>query len=79
VSDQELKYPAWQLPLHDAVMESNLDKLPAKIQHVEALIFERLQQLQTSNDGFVERKAINDALDLLRTVKNNRLEFPDWN
>lgn len=79
MNDQELKYPAWQLPLQDVLQEYNSDELPGKIQQVESLIFERLQQLQSSNDGFVERQAINDAVELLRTVKQNRLDFPNWN
>jgi hypothetical protein len=75
----ELKYPAWQVPLLEVVQESDCGKLPSKVQRVEALIFERLQQLQSSDDGAAERQAINDALELLRTVKHNRLEYPDWN
>ncbi len=74
----QLKYPIWQLPLQDVTHEFSREKLPAKIQKVEALIFERLQQLQHSNDGAVERQAINEALELLRTVKHNRLDFPEW-
>lgn len=61
------------------MQEFSRDKLPVKIQKVEALIFERLQQLQSSNDGAAERFAISEALELLRTVKHNRLEYPDWN
>jgi hypothetical protein len=75
----QLKYPLWQVPLQDVMQEFSRDKLPVKIQKVEALIFERLQQLQSSNDGAAERFAISEALELLRTVKHNRLEYPDWN
>ena len=75
----QLKYPVWQLPLQDAMQEFSRDKLPVKIQQVETLIFERLQQLQNSGDGAAERFAISEALELLRTVKHGRLDFPDWN
>jgi hypothetical protein len=75
----QLKYPFWQVPLQDVMQEFSRDKLPVKIQEVEALIFERLQQLQSSNDGAAERFAISEALELLRTVKHNRLDYPDWN
>lgn len=75
----ELKYPAWQIPLHDVMQEFSRDKLPGMIQQVETLIFERLQQLQSSGDGAAERLAISEALELLRTVKHGRLDFPDWN
>jgi hypothetical protein len=73
-----LKYPEWQIPLQEVILEFNLDHLPKRIQQVEMLIFERLQQLQHSNNGMGERQAINDALDLLRTVKRERLDYPEW-
>jgi hypothetical protein len=45
---------------------------------VEALIFERLQQLRQESDGRGELKAINDAVALLRIIKRDKLDFPDW-
>jgi hypothetical protein len=78
VVDPKLTYPEWQAPLQDAVLEFNLGKLPAKIYRVETLIFQRLQQLQSRNDAAAERQAINDALEILRTLKRERLQFPDW-
>jgi hypothetical protein len=75
---EKLEYPQWQAPLQDAILEFNLDKLPAKVYRVETLIFERLQQLQTANNDARERQAINDALEILRAVKRERLQFPDW-
>ena len=75
---EQLEYPQWQAPLQDAILEFNLDQLPAKIYRVETLIFERLQQLHIAGDGIHERQAINDALQILRTVKRERLQFPDW-
>jgi len=75
---EQLDYPQWQAPLQDAILEFNLDKLPAKVLRVETLIFERLQQLQATNEEARERQAINDALEILRTVKRERLQFPDW-
>jgi hypothetical protein len=75
---EKLEYPQWQAPLQDAILEFNLDKLPAKICLVETLIFERLQHLQTTSNGAGERHAINDALEVLRTLKRERLQFPDW-
>jgi len=75
---EQLEFPQWQAPLHDAILEFNLEKLPAKVHRVETMIFERLQQLYAANDGARERQAINDALEILRTVKRERLQFPDW-
>jgi hypothetical protein len=78
MTDEKLTYPQWQAPLQDAILERNLDELSAKIYRVETLIFQRLQQLQSSNDGAGERRAIANALELLRTLKLERLQFPDW-
>jgi len=78
MEDGKLEYPKWQVPLQDVILEFNLDKLPAKIYRAETLIFERLQQLRSSNDGDSEGQAINNALEILRTVKRERLQFPDW-
>jgi hypothetical protein len=78
LEDSELKYPDWQVPLQEVILELDLHKLPGKIQQVETLIFERLQQLRISKNGAGEREAINDSLDVLRTVKRERLQFPDW-
>jgi hypothetical protein len=74
-----LKYPAWQAPLEDTIVESDLKELPARIHAVETLIFERLKELDTSEDGAAEREAINTALNILRVIKRERLDFPDWN
>jgi hypothetical protein len=41
----ELKYPSWQTPLQEAILEFDPEKLAEKIQAVESLIFERLQVL----------------------------------
>jgi hypothetical protein len=79
MEDEKLEYPKWQAPVQDAIVEFNLDKLPAKIYRAETLIFERLQQLHASDGGAGERQAINNALEILRTLKRERLQFPDWN
>jgi hypothetical protein len=78
MKDQDLKYPEWQIALQEVILESDLDKLPGKIQRLETLIFQRLQALRSSNNGADEREAISDAVEILRTVKKERLGFPDW-
>jgi hypothetical protein len=78
VHDEELKYPEWQKPLQELILEFDRDKLPEKVQQVETLIFERLQQLRRGNDGNIELQAINDALGVLRIIKRDKLGFPDW-
>jgi hypothetical protein len=71
--DAELRFPDWQLPLQEVVLEFDCAKLQQEIQRVEALIIQRIQQLPRSTDSDVERDAINDALFLLRMIKRDRL------
>lgn len=78
MSDQEFKYPEWQRPLQDVILEFDREKLPSKIEKMEGLILERLQQLSQGKDGHGEREAINHALSLLRAIKRDKLDFPDW-
>jgi hypothetical protein len=79
MADQQLKYPEWQIPLEEAMVEPDLAKLRVKVYTVEALIFERLTQLEPTKDGIAEREAINNGLNVLRIVKRERLGYPDWN
>lgn len=79
MDNAELKFPEWQASLQEVVLEFDHEKLPGKIQRVETVIFERLQQLsQNGEDHLDERTAIYDALSLLRIIKRDKLEFPDW-
>ena len=74
----ELKYPGWKLPLQDLIMEFDRAKLREKMQRVEALIFERLQQLPDGSDALAEREALDNALSVLRVMQRENLNFPDW-
>jgi hypothetical protein len=38
MSDSELKYPEWQAPLQELILEFDREKLPGKIQNVQILI-----------------------------------------
>jgi hypothetical protein len=48
-------------------------RLPEKIQSVETLVLERLQQLDQGNDSRVEKIALHDALSIIRIMKRDRL------
>jgi hypothetical protein len=78
VDEEEFKYPEWQTPLQELILEFDSTKLPEKVQKVETLIFERLQQPRWRNDGHIEPQAINDARVLLRMIQRDKLGFPDW-
>jgi hypothetical protein len=78
VSDsKELKYPSWQTPLREALLEVNPKKLAKKIQRVEAIIFKRLQEMACDTDHQDERHAIADAASILRVLKKDSLSYPD--
>jgi hypothetical protein len=78
MSNGELEFPKWQAPLQEVILEFDREELPEKIQKVEALILDRLQELSHSSDGHAELDALNYALRVLRTLKVEKLDFPDW-
>jgi hypothetical protein len=79
MSAEELKYPEWQCPLQEAILEFRPQELFAKVHRAEAAIFERFQALSSSGDHHKERDALSDALSTLRVLKRDTLAFPDWN
>lgn len=74
MSDGELRFPDWQGPLQEAILEFDSVRLQEQVKKVEAFIQQRTQKLSKSADGHDERVAINDALTLLRIIKRERLE-----
>jgi hypothetical protein len=77
IAHKELKYPSWQTPLREALLEVNPKKLAKKIQRVEAIIFKRLQEMASDTDHQDERHAIADAASILRVLKKDSLSYPD--
>ncbi len=73
MNDRELEFPQWQGPLQEAILEFDPQKLAEKIRTVEALIPERLQQLDQGKDGHAEKTALHDAQAILRIMKRDRL------
>ena len=75
---KELPYPEWQVPLKEVILESDREKLAEKALKSETQILERLRQLQLSNNGHREREAIANGLSILRMIRRDRLDYPDW-
>jgi hypothetical protein len=75
----ERGYAEWQTSYRDALLEVNKQKLEAKIQLAEWKIFQRLQTISADSDDHGERSAIADALNALRVLKRDTLNYPDWN
>jgi hypothetical protein len=73
-----LKYPSWQGPLQEAILELDRETFVKKIQEVETLMFERLQEMSSDPDHYDERQALSDATTMLRGLKKARLSYPDW-
>jgi hypothetical protein len=77
MSDEELKFPWWQAPLQELIVEFDRERLTEKIQRVERLISERLQRPFQSIEDRSEREALNHGLFILRMIKRDRLGVLD--
>ena len=73
-----MRYPEWQGPLQEALLEVDREKLQSKMMKAEEAIFQRLQQLAGTSDSEAERQAIEDAISALRVLKTEKLNYPDW-
>lgn len=78
MSAEETKYQGWQAALQEIKLETDPEKLPEKLQKVEGLIQERLQDLYRKGNGSKEQEALKEALFTLRIIKRDKLGFPDW-
>jgi hypothetical protein len=74
----DLKYPEWQNPFREALLEIDCEKLQSKMMKAEEAIFQRLQQLAGTSGSEAERQAIEDAISALRVLKREKLNYPDW-
>jgi hypothetical protein len=70
----ELRYPEWQKPYHDALLELNPQKLVQRVSAAETAILSRLQEIRIGSDNRVEAQAIEDALNGLRVLKNETVK-----
>ena len=80
-SPSSLRYPVWQRAYEAALLELDRKKLLERVHTAEAVIFNRLQalvQIPDSPEHAAERQAMEDALNALRVLKRNKLNFPDW-
>jgi hypothetical protein len=76
--DGVIKYPDWEKPVQEAVVEVDKDKLKSQVGAAETAIFNRLQAISRSPDHAAEHQAIADALALIRVLKRDALDFPEW-
>ena len=78
MDEKEFKFPEWQTPLQELVLEFDNEKLTQKTQEVETILLSRLQELDHGCNGHDEKDAISHALRILRIIKRDKLGFPDW-
>ena len=64
----ELRYPEWQYPCRDAMMEFDATKLLAKLVIAKAAIYRRLEALAGDSNHHEERREINDTLNALNVL-----------
>ena len=69
MNNSELKYPQWQLPYREALVEFDRNRLLDKIQQAETAVRERLQVLEERANGQEERQALSDAISTLTILK----------
>jgi hypothetical protein len=70
----ELKFPEWQTPYVEALVETDERKLVQRVNLAEMAILSRLEAIQTSSDR-VEKQAIEDALSGLSVLKMETVKF----
>jgi hypothetical protein len=75
----ELRYPEWQTPYEEALLAVDEQELEDKVRFAEWKIFERLQKISADSDHHDERSALAEAVNALRVLKRDTLNYPDWN
>jgi hypothetical protein len=71
----ELRYPEWQKPYHEALLELNPQKLVQRVNEAETAILSHLQEIRIGSGSRLEAQAIEDALNGLRVLKNETVKF----
>jgi hypothetical protein len=74
-----LQYPSWQAQYEAALVETDPDKLLQRIHQAEAAIYARRSQLVSSAGEKAEQDAMEDAINALRNLKREQLNYPDRN
>lgn len=78
MSGEASKPPDWLALLDETNLEPDRDLLAKKVQKLEESIFERLQEPFQPSIEPIEREVLNSVLSTLRTIKRDKLGFPDW-
>ena len=68
MKDLVLKYPTWQEPYREAVIETNPALLKQKISGAQQVAILRFKELENSSDHRAELRALTDALTALKIL-----------
>jgi hypothetical protein len=69
----DLKFPKWQEPYLEALMETDDRKLVERVKLAESAILMRLRAIQSDSD-MTEKQAIEDALSGLSVLKRETVQ-----
>ena len=72
----DLKFPKWQEPYLEALMETDERKLVRRVELAESAILMRLRAIQSDSNMVVEKQAIEDALNGLTVLKRWTVQPP---
>ena len=78
MNDVELKFPEWQGPVQELLLEFDPQKWNERAKQIGALILERLKHLDHKSDSRDEKIALQDALTVVRVLKRDKLGAPGW-
>jgi len=73
---EEVPPDRWREQYQAALLEFDPKKLGELVKFAESAIFFRLQSLRRSPEAQEERRAIEDAVSALYTIKKEILKFP---
>jgi hypothetical protein len=68
---------SWREAFQAAVIETDLKKVPLRVEAAESAIFIQLQRLSAGLKDQDEHEAIEDALRMLRIIKREKFHYPD--
>jgi hypothetical protein len=71
-----VRYPCWEGPLTEALAETDVNRLSAKVSAAEDAIFRRSRDIAPASDAQDERDAIQVALKDLLRIKTEKLGWP---
>lgn len=74
-SDPSLTFPQWQSEYEAALQETDHKMLFKRIEIAEAALLNRRETLSHQSDGQVEQNEIAKAVEKLRTLKKDILNF----